>query len=71
MFTFHVLIVFVPALSEHWGLIVGLFFAAGFLAMWPCLFRSAPYSFWVFACVYWVVGVVLMAFLKAALLYLA
>jgi hypothetical protein len=61
------LIVFIPGFTEHRAITVGLFFAAAFVAMWPCVFGSAPYSFWTFACVYWLVGFLLMVLLKAAL----
>ena len=64
---FHFMIVFAPALVEHRGVLMGTFFAVASSAMWPCLFRDAPYSFWIFACIYWVVGAVLMLLLKVAL----
>jgi hypothetical protein len=44
-----------------------LFFGVIFAAMWPYLFRDAPFSVWIFACVYWVGGAVLVLLLKLAL----
>lgn len=64
---FHFLMIFYPApLKEPVAMCV-LFFGAVIAAGWPWLFRDAPYTFWVFACVYWVVGLILMALLKAVL----
>jgi hypothetical protein len=64
MFVFHVLVVFVPGFAENRPLLFGFFFVSAFMAMWPSAFGSAPYSFWIFACVYWVLGVVLMVLIK-------
>ena len=68
---FHFLIIFYPVVIEQQAVLIVLFFLVTFSAMWPCLFRDAPYSFWIFACVYWVVGAVLVLLLRIALMALA
>ena len=65
---FHVLMVFVPAVSNNWPLVQVLFFVAVLPAMWPSLFGSAPYSFWVVATLYWFFGYILLV-VFAVLLY--
>jgi hypothetical protein len=67
---FHVLDVFVPSVSANSTLMQVLFFLAALPAMWPLIFGLAPYSFWVVAALYWVLGFVLMGILRA-LLFLA
>ena len=65
LFLLQVLMVFVPAAVDRTSVFFGLFFAAAFSAGWPWLYRDAPYTFWVVACVYWVVGFALMVLVKA------
>jgi hypothetical protein len=64
---FHFLVIFVPAVAEQKAVLIVLFFGVTYVAMWPYLHRDAPYSFWIFACVYWVGGAVLVLLLKIAL----
>ena len=64
---FHFLIVFVPGMTDNRGLVTALFFAAVVPAMIPTLFGSAPYSFWVVACLYWFFGFLLAILVKAAI----
>jgi hypothetical protein len=62
---FQVLVVFVPAVSSNWNVASVLFLVATLPAMYPYLFGSAPFSFWVVACLYWFFGYILMIFVKA------
>jgi hypothetical protein len=64
---FHFLAVFVPAIWDWPVVWISLFFSVAFAAGWPWLFGDAPYTFWIFACVYWVVGVILMVLLRVVL----
>ena len=64
---FQFLVIFVPSVVEQKAILSVLFFGVIFAAMWPYLFRDAPFSFWIFACVYWVGGAVLVLLLKLAL----
>jgi hypothetical protein len=64
---FHIAVVFVPGVSTAPGLMQGLFFVAVLPAMWPFLFGSAAYSFWVAATLYWFFGYILTIVFKAAL----
>jgi hypothetical protein len=61
---FHATIVFVPGELLNDGVLVVCFFGVMFAASYPVMCRDAPYSFWILACVYWVLGGVLMALLK-------
>jgi hypothetical protein len=67
---FHFLIVFFPVVIDPPAVMIVLFFGVAFAAMWPCLFLNAPYTFWIFACVYWVLGALLMGLLKVTLMTL-
>jgi hypothetical protein len=67
---FHFLVVFFPAVIEPPVVMIVLFFGVTIAAMWPWLFRDAPYTFWIFACVYWVGGAILMMLLKVVLIVL-
>jgi hypothetical protein len=42
-----------PSAKEHPSLMAAVFFVGAFVAMVPCLFFDAPYSFSVVACVMW------------------
>jgi hypothetical protein len=64
---FHVLNVFVPGVSSNSGLMQVLFFAAVLPAMWPLIFGSAAYSFWVAAALYWFFGYILTVVFKVVL----
>ena len=70
MVLFHFLIVFFPAVMGPPAVWIVLFFGVAIAAAWPWLFRDAPYTFWIFACLYWVGGAMLMVLLKAALMAL-
>jgi hypothetical protein len=53
---FHVLITFVPNLSEHRAAVTTLFFCAMIPAQLPYLVGAAPYSFSVVGGLYWFFG---------------
>ncbi len=64
---FHILVVFVPAVSSNWNVVSVLFIAAVLPAMYPSLFGTAPFSFWIVACLYWFFGYILTILLKGLL----
>jgi len=64
---FHLVVVFVPGASTNVGLIQVLFFAALLPPMWPPIFRSAAYSFWVLAVLYWFFGYLVTILFKVLL----
>src|SRR5690349_17902093 len=68
---FHVVVVFVPGASTKPGLVPVLFFAAVLPAMWPLMFGSAAYSFWVAAALYWFFGYILTVVFEVALFQFA
>jgi hypothetical protein len=53
-----------PKRAERRGTACVLFFAGALLAGLPWLNRDAPYSFWVFACVFWLCLGVVLGFLR-------
>lgn len=63
----HFLMIFFPSVLKPDAVMITLFFGATFAAGWPWLFKDAPYTFWIVACVYWVVGLMVMALIKAVL----
>ena len=46
---------FIPNPREHFSVIAVFFFCGAFMAAYPWLRLNAPYSFWVFAGVLWLI----------------
>jgi hypothetical protein len=64
---FHILVVFVPAISSSSNLVSVLFLVALLPAMYPLLLGSAPFSYWAIAMLYWFFGYLITILLKAVL----
>jgi hypothetical protein len=64
---FQILVIFVPPVSENRVVVSALFFMATLPAMYPYLFRNAPFSFWTVACLYWFFGYILMIIAKVVI----
>lgn len=64
---FHILVVFVPAISGNGNLVSVLFFVAILPAMYPYVVKSAPLIFWVVASLYWFFGYLLTLVVKVVL----
>ncbi len=59
------LIFLVPPVSSNPIALVAVFFAGVLPALWPCLFKDAPYTFWIVAGLLWFCLGLLFPLLKA------
>jgi hypothetical protein len=59
------LIFLVPPVSSNDTAVLVVFSAGVLPAMWPCLVKDAPYTFWIVACVLWFCLGLLLPVLKA------
>jgi len=48
---FVVVAVFAPSFSDHSTFFFGMFVVSALVAMYPSLYRDAPYAFWNVACI--------------------